>query len=394
MVDPHLSREQRRKVDYEKIRRFIRNRRADVEREISGDDMPLWSAAPEPPPVIGGEWGRDRRKDDDKDMEENEDAKSTAKTTSLWDAARTGNISMLKEHLAKGMDVNAKDEGGGTALSLATLAGHTKAVEFLIEKDADVNLSGNDGSAPLHGAAFLGQEGAAKLLVEAGAKVNARNNKGETPIDSGAAEWSEEMQGIVEFISAIVQVKTDVNKVRDGRPKVVALLKENGGKAGSELAGGLGGLWDAAKNGDLAKLQEALAKDADVNGHDDKGITPLAWAAMAGQTEAAQLLIKKGAKINGKNRDGATPLQAAAFFGQTEIVELLIKNKANLNLTNGEGETPLDSASHGWDEIQGLMQIVGGMLQMEVDLDRAKAGRPKIVDLLKENGGRSGEDFR
>ena len=160
------------------------------------------------------------------------------------------------------------------------------------------------------------------------------------------------------------------------------------------MAGGLGGLWDAAKNGDLAKLQEALSKGADVNGHDDKGITPLSWAAMAGQTEAAQLLIKKGAKINGKNRDGATPLHASAFFGQTEIVELLIKNKANLNLTNGEGETPLDSASHGWDEIQGLMQIVGGMLQMEVDLDRAKAGRAKIVDLLKENGGRSGEDFR
>ena len=98
---------------------------------------------------------------------------------------------------------------------------------------------------------------------------------------------------------------------------------------------------------------------------------------MAGQTEAAQLLIEKGAKINGKNRDGATPLQAAAFFGQTEIVELLIKNKANLNLTNGEGETPLDSASHGWDEIQGLMKIVGGMLQMEVDLESAKAGRPQ-----------------
>ena len=222
---------------------------------------------------------------------------------------------MLKEHLAKGMDVNAKDEGGGTALSLATLAGHTEAVEFLIEKDADVNLSGNDGSAPLHGAAFLGQEGAAKLLVEAGCQGEcARNNKGETPIDSGAAEWSEEIQGIVQFISAIVQIKTDVNKVRDGRPKVVALLKENGGKSGRELTGSLGGLWADAKNGDLAKLQEALSKGADVNGHDDKGITPLSWAAMAGQTEAAQLLIKKGAKINGKNRDGATPLACICFF--------------------------------------------------------------------------------
>ena len=75
-------------------------------------------------------------------------------------------------------------------------------------------------------------------------------------------------------------------------------------------------------------------------------------------------------------------------------MELLIKNKADLNIVNNKGETPLDNASHGWDEIQGLMQIVGGLLQMEVDLDRAKAGRPKIVDLLKENGGRRGEDFR
>lgn len=398
MVEPHLSWEQKRKVDHEKIRRFIRNRRADVELEISGDDMPLWSAAPEPPPILGGErgWGR-RNRDNDKDKKEKPKSKrdeGNEKKISFWNAARTGNMSILKEHLAKDMDVNAKDEGGGTALSLATLAGHTKTVGFLIEKGADVNLSGNDGSAPLHGAAFLGQTAAAKLLIEAGAKVNARNHKGETPLDSGAAEWSEELKGIVEFISAIVQIKTDINKVREGRPKVVALLKENGGKSGRDLAGSLGGIWGAAKNGDLAKLQEALSKSADVNGHDEMGITPLSWAAMAGQKDAAKLIIKKGAKINGKNRDGATPLHAAAFFGQTEIVEMLIKNKANLNLTNEKGETPLDNASHEWKEIQGLMQIVGGILKMEVDLDRARTGRPKIADLLKENGGLRGEEFR
>ena len=398
MVDPHLSREQRGsflkgKVDYEKIRRFIRNRRADVEREISGDDMPLWSAAPEPPPVLGGDWGRGKGKDDDGDSEKNEDGKSTAKTTSLWDAARTGNISMLKEHLARGMDVNAKDEGGGTALSLATLAGHTEAVEFLIEKDADVNLSGNDGSAPLHGAAFLGQEGAAKLLVEAGAKVNARNNNGETPIDSGAAEWSEEIQGIVQFISAIVQVKTDVNKVRDGRPKVVALLKENGGKAGKALASASpGGLWAAAKAGDLAKLKAGLAKGADASGHDTMGITPLSWAAMAGQAEAVQLLIKQGADVNGRNRDDNVPLHSAAFFGHPKIVELLIRHKANVNLRSDKGETPLDTVAAEWsEEIQGILQFIAGLLKLEVDVERVQAARPKIAAILRKNGGLTGE---
>ncbi len=55
MVEPHLSGKQRgwwfnRKIDYEKIRRFIRKRRADIEREISGEDMPIWNL--EPGPVI------------------------------------------------------------------------------------------------------------------------------------------------------------------------------------------------------------------------------------------------------------------------------------------------------------------------------------------------------
>ncbi len=394
MVAPHLSDEQRRKVDYEKIRRFIRNRRADVEREISGTDMPLWSAAPEPPPVIGGDWGKGRGKDDDKDRKE--DGKSTAKATSLWDAAKTGNMSMLKQHLAKGMDVNAKDEGGGTAIGLAALAGQTAMVKFLIAEGADVSLAGGDNNTPLHGAAFLGQTEVAELLVEAGAKVNAQNSQGETPLDSCAAEWSDEIKGFVDFISAIVQIKTDIKKVKAGRPKVVALLKASGGKTGEALASsGPGGLWAAAKAGDLAKLKSILAKGADANDHDAMGITPLSWAAMAGQANAAELLIKQGADVNGRNRDDNVPLHSAAFFGHPKIVELLIRHKANVNLRSDKGETPLDTVAAEWsEEIQGILQFLAGLLKLEVDIERVQAARPKIAAILRNNGGRKGEEFR
>ena len=400
MVDPHLSREQRRKVDYEKIRRFIRNRRADVEREISGDDMPLWSAAPEPPPVIGGEWGRDRRRGDndegEKEKPRNGSAKGKAKAVSFWDAAKTGNIAVLKQHLAKGMDIDAKDEGGGTALGLAALAGQTEAVKFLIEKDADVSFAGGDNNTPLHGAAFLGHVEAAELLVEAEAKVNAQNIRGETPLDSCAPEWNDEIKGFVDFISAIVGIKTDIEKVRAGRPKVVALLKANGGKLGAALASsGPGGIWVAAKDGDLAKLKDGLANGADANGHDTLGITPLSWAAMAGQAEAVQLLIKQGADVNGLNRDGNVPLHGAAFLGQAEIVELLIQHKADVNLRSGKGETALDTVAAEWsDEIQGILQFIAGLLKLEVDVERVEAARPKIAAILRKNGGLTGESFR
>jgi spore coat protein CotH len=42
MVTPHISDYQWRGVRFEAVRDFIRNRRPDVEREINGEDMPLW----------------------------------------------------------------------------------------------------------------------------------------------------------------------------------------------------------------------------------------------------------------------------------------------------------------------------------------------------------------
>ncbi|MBC8242925.1 MAG: ankyrin repeat domain-containing protein [Verrucomicrobia bacterium] len=396
MVKPHLSWEQKRKVDYEKIRRFIRNRRTDVEREISGEDMPLWSAAPEPPPVLGGErgWGRRGRGNDGNERPKRNDD-GEAPTVSFWDAAKTGDIGALKQHLADGFDVNAKDEGGGSALGLAALAGQAKAITFLIGKGADPSIAGGDNNTPLHGAAFLGQAEATELLIEGGAKVNAINNRGETPLDSCAAEWSDEIKGIVDFISAIVGIKTDIEQVKAGRPKVVALLKANGGKSGKELASaGPSGLWAAAKTGDLAKLKAGLANGTDANGHDSMGITPLSWAAMTGQAEAVQLLIKQGADVNGRNRDGNTPLHGAAFLGQAEIVELLIRHKADVNTRSNKGETPLDTVAAEWnDETQGILQFVAGILKLEVDAERVEAARPKIAASLRKNGALTSQEL-
>ena len=46
-------------------------------------------------------------------------AKSEAPDISIWDAAADGNTEAVKQHLAAGVDVNAKDEGGKTPLDRA-----------------------------------------------------------------------------------------------------------------------------------------------------------------------------------------------------------------------------------------------------------------------------------
>ena len=46
----------------------------------------------------------------------------------------------MKQHLADGADVNAKDAGGGTPILDAAYSGQKEIVELLIAKGADVNV--------------------------------------------------------------------------------------------------------------------------------------------------------------------------------------------------------------------------------------------------------------
>ena len=58
---------------------------------------------------------------------------------SIHKAAQAGNIEAVKQHLAAGTDVNAKDKYGRTPLHAAAVGGSKEVVELLIAQDADVN---------------------------------------------------------------------------------------------------------------------------------------------------------------------------------------------------------------------------------------------------------------
>lgn len=278
-------------------------------------------------------------------------------------------------------------------MALAALAGQSETVKFLIEKGGDVNAKNNDTQTALHGAAFLGRIKVVQLLVENEADVNARNKDGQTPLDSATGEWNDAIQG---FIEVFLQIEIDPEKVKVDRITVATQLREHGGKSGTDVANPTGGnIWGVAKSGNIPALKHLLSKGADVNTPDEKGITPLAWAAMAGQAEAVELLIKQGAKLNGKNRDGSTALHGAAFLGRTEVVELLIKNKAEVNSRNNMGETPLGSVASEWNEqIQGITKFIATLLQIKVDVERVKTARPRIAAILRKHGGKTGKELR
>jgi ankyrin repeat protein len=104
---------------------------------------------------------------------------------SLLEACEKGNIEAVKQHLAAGADVNAKDDHGQTPLHAAAREGLKEVVELLIAAGADVNAKYDDGEGltPLHFAAVFGGKEIVELLIANGADVNAMNDTGRTPLD-------------------------------------------------------------------------------------------------------------------------------------------------------------------------------------------------------------------
>ena len=146
-------------------------------------------------------------------------------------------------------------------------------------------------------------------------------------------------------------------------------------------------IWTAARDGDTAAVERHLADGADMEGMDPAfGVTPLAWAALAGRVEVAEGLLAKGADVHGRGQDGATPLHAAAFLGRKEVAEVLLRHGADPAANNHRGETPRDALKADWE----LTRYLADLLQVEFDEGRVKAGRFEIAGLF--GGSAPGDD--
>ena len=374
MVKPHVVDAQRffgyedegkaysRTQALEETRKFIRERRSDITKEIAGA-MPEWSAVPNEPYVTReDDWSKRGEKLSGND---------------IWSAAAAGNIRVVKQNLAKGVDINAKDSlFGSTALSSAALFGHTKIIALLLEAGADVNAKNRDGGTPLHSAAFLGQYEAAKLLLENGAEISIRNGDGGTPLDATEVDWQ-----TTGFIAGLLKIRVDREKIEAGRAKVVELLHQHG--ASTNTRSESNALCDAVRSGDLLAVKEQLANGVDVNAGDTEfGVAALSWAAILDDTEIAKILIEKGADVNVQSRDGSTPLHSAAFLGRAEIAELLIQQGADVSPKNHRGETPLDASMVDWE----TTNFIAGLLKIKVAAEKVKVGRAKAVEILRQHG--------
>jgi uncharacterized protein len=134
-----------------------------------------------------------------------------------------------------------------------------------------------------------------------------------------------------------------------------------------------GPIHDAARKGDLKKVQEILASDPKaINTQDNAGDTALHLAALHGQYKVAEALIAAGANVNMKNSYPAfTPEDLGRFFSSSNHLDPVIllhtqvrgsdavnTHQINAQELQNNGYTPLALAEFASDHSKMIQLLI------------------------------------
>jgi ankyrin repeat protein len=118
-----------------------------------------------------------------------------AGATPFWRAAQSDDVPAMKLLVARGADPKIASTGGDTALMVAAGLGWAPnnstvapdawkaAVEYCLELGLDVNAADAKGYTALHGVAFRGDNDLVRFLVTRGAKTDVKTKAGDTIAD-------------------------------------------------------------------------------------------------------------------------------------------------------------------------------------------------------------------
>jgi serine/threonine protein kinase/ankyrin repeat protein len=226
---------------------------------------------------------------------------------------------LLIEH---GADAHARDSLGRTAMAVAVLH-NPETIELLLASGVNINEQTPVGSPLLIAARNQGpysesmfglvdnqageapreRPNAVKILIERGADPNARDGAGRNAL----MVMSIEPRADEDLGTAIEARKKIDPRIRSRRSdKVVVSIGEM-----------------------------LLNAGCDVNAADNRGLTPLMYAAASERSAVVELLLKRGANVHAKDHTGESALDWAIKSGNDKIIRLLSL------LSPSEGKKPL-----------------------------------------------------
>jgi len=227
-----------------------------------------------------------------------------------------------------------------------------QAVQELLTQGVDVDAPQGDGATALHWAVYWDDLGTVDLLMRAGANVNAVNDLGATPLFLACSNANGAM--VEKLLAAGANPNAPVTPATTAEPPLMT----------------------AARTGSVEAVKALLAHGADVNAAESAhGQTALMWAAANQHAPVVRALIDAGADVHARSRvdrmlvmfpdvsrfrptdrnivdyhgGGFTPLLFAARYGDVESAKVLLAAGANVDDMTPERATALALAAHsGW----------------------------------------------
>ena len=325
--------------------------------------------------------------------------------TPLIDAARSADAAAVRTLIGQGVDVNAAEADGTTALHWASYRDDVDSVDLLLRAGARVNAANDLGATPLWIASQNGSAAVVRRLLDAGANPNAALLRGETPLmvasRSGKADVVEQLlaKGANANARAARGQTALMWAVAQMHPDVVTLLVAHGADihARSDVwsqvmaapphglleynrdipHGGDTALMFAARVGDLTSAKLLIGAGANVNDADAWGLSALVLAAHSGYTDLVAFLLDRGADPNAA-KAGFTALHAAIMRRDETMVAALLGHGADSN-TPLRTWTPTRRSSRDWNFAPELVGATPFWLA-------ARFAEPAVMRLLVKHG--------
>ena len=135
----------------------------------------------------------------------------------------------------------------------------------------------------------------------------------------------------------------------------------------------------SARQGEVGYIIQHISAGTDVNEvNNSNGQIALHYASTHNHLQIIKILIDNNANVNLKDKIGMTPLHLTSLGGHKEATKIIIDSGALLNLVNIYGETPLDVT----------------VKNFEIDSQNVKLNKKQIAELLRKNGGKTGDELK
>jgi ankyrin repeat protein len=233
-----------------------------------------------------------------------------AASLALWFACGSGIVSSnratgpmsVQAAIAAGADVNYSHEGW-SCLSVAAANGHNEVVSLLIIAGVDKEAKDDGGLTALMGAAQYGQGKCVELLLTAGADKEAKTQEGFTALCMAAQEGNDKCAELLLTAGVDKEAKTYLGATalfmaaQEGHDKCLELLLTAGADKEAKMNDDTTALYMAAQNGHDKCVELLLDARCDVNALNDVGASALFTAVNNKRIDCVRILVRCGANV-------------------------------------------------------------------------------------------------